>query len=257
MRELERRVQAALLAEAPDACIEPVGSCAQVNVDGDVALLDAVLASGGSSRALRIWASPASVVISKRLAAQLSVAAVRESLLPLGVDLAVRASGGSAVVHRPGVLNVSLAQVAPQAGTMAGAYAELTRLLSQTLLRLGLVTSAGQAAGAYCDGAHNLLWRGRKLAGTAAVVRRRGGRTAHLVHASLMVWGDVRADLRLIHAVERGGRCPQTYIPSAHVTVAEALDQAIEETPPEPLRSRGAASADASRVSRANERRVS
>lgn len=257
MPDLEDRVRAALLAEAPDARVEPAGSCAQVNVDRDVALLDAVLASGGSSRALRIWASPASVVISKRLAAQLSVAAVRESLLALGVDLAVRASGGSAVVHRPGVLNVSLAQEAPQGGTMAGAYADLTRLLSRTLGRLGLHTSAGQAAGAYCDGAHNLLWRGRKLAGTAAVVRRRDGRTARLVHASLMVWGDVRADLRLIHAVERGGRCPQTYIPSAHVTVAEALDQTTEETPPEPCYTQGAASVDASGASHAEGRRVS
>jgi len=222
MLELEASVLAALLAEAPDARVEAPGPCPQANVDRDLVLLDAVLGNG-PTRQLRIWTNPTCVVISRRLAAQTSLTALSRTLRPLGAQLAVRASGGAAVIHRPGMLNVSLAQVAAPGDSMAEAYGELTGLLQSALRRLGLETAAGPAPGAYCDGDHNLLWQGRKLAGTAAVVRRRHGHTARLVPGSLVVWGDVREDIRLVQAAERTQLAPTIYHSAAHTTVSEAL----------------------------------
>lgn len=223
MRDLEEDVRAALVAEAPDARLEACGPCPQANVDRDLVLLDAVLGQPGPTRLLRIWTNPKCVVISKRLAAQTGLVAVQRTLRPLGAGLAVRASGGTAVVHRPGVLNVSLAQGAQPGDTIAHAYGELTGLLARALRRLGLETTVGRAPGAACDGDHNLLWRGRKLAGTAAVVRRHEGRTARLVHGSLVISGEVGRDLRLIRMVERIRPASPTYRPDAHATVSEAL----------------------------------
>jgi octanoyl-[GcvH]:protein N-octanoyltransferase len=223
MVDLEDRVVAALLAVAPEAGVEPSGPCPQSNVDRDLALLDAVLAGPDPSRRVRIWTNPRCVVISKRLAAQGSIASLSARLRTAGVALAVRASGGTAVVHRHGVLNISLAKVDQPGASMADAYGELTSLLGRALRRLGLATEVGPVPGAYCDGAHNLLWRGRKLAGTAAVVRRRDGRTGRLVHGSLVVWGDVRDDIRLIRLAERNRFPPLAYAPTAHATIFEAL----------------------------------
>jgi octanoyl-[GcvH]:protein N-octanoyltransferase len=223
MVDLKRRVVAALVAEAPDATVEPPSSCPQSNVDRDLVLLDAVLADPDPSRRVRIWTNPRCVVISKRLAAQGAAASLAACLRTSGVALAGRASGGTAVVHRPGVLNISLTQVDRPGASMVDAYGELTGLLGRALRHLGLATEVGPAQGAYCDGAHNLLWQGRKLAGTAAVVRRRNGRTGRLVHASLVVWGDVGEDIRLIRLAERTLPRPAAYAPAAHATVLEAL----------------------------------
>jgi lipoate-protein ligase A len=223
MVELEGRVVAALVAAAPDATVEPPGPCPQSNVDRDLALLDAVLADPGRFRQVRIWTNTPCVVISKRLAAQGSTAGVAARLRMSGVALAVRASGGTAVVHRPGVLNISLAQIDRPGASMADAYGQLTALLGRALRELGLVTEVGPAHGAYCDGAHNLLWQGRKLAGTAAVIRRRNGRSGRLVHGSLVIWGDVRDDIRLIRLAEWNCFPPLAYAPAAHATLLEAL----------------------------------
>jgi len=231
MVDLEGRVVAALLAVAPEADVEPSNPCPQSNVDRDLALLDAVLAGPDPSRRVRIWTNPACVVISKRLAGQGSIASLAAHLRTSGFALAVRASGGTAVVHRPGVLNISLARVDRPGASMGEAYGELTALLGRALRRLGLATEAGPAPGAYCDGAHNLLWQGRKLAGTAAVVRRRDGRTGRLVHGSLVVSGDVRDDIRLIRLAERNRFPPLAYAPAAHATISEALG-ALDRAPP-------------------------
>lgn len=239
MPELEDRVLAALLAEAPEALVEGAGPCPQSNLDRDLDLLDAVLADRGPSRLLRIWTNPRCVVISKRLAAQISLAAVTRTLGDLGATLAVRASGGAAVVHRPGVLNVSLAQVAARGDSMGEAYGELTGLLRRALQRLGLETGAGPASGAYCDGAHNLLWQGRKLAGTAALARRRHGRTGRLVHGSLVMWGEVRDDIRLVQTAEASLLPQRLYRLAAHATVSEALGAAAGPLAFEPRRLAG------------------
>lgn len=223
MFDVEAQVLAALLEEAPGARIDPPSPCPQSNVDCDLALLDAALASSDPSRRVRIWTNSVCVVVSKRLAAQGPIAGLAARLRASGVALAVRASGGTAVVHRPGVLNISLAQVDRPGASMAGAYGELTGLLSRALQRLGLATEVGPAQGACCDGAHNLLWQGRKLAGTAAVVRRRDGRTGRLVHGSLVVWGDVLDDIRLVQLAERTRFPSPAYAPAAHATVFEAL----------------------------------
>lgn len=223
MLELEDRVRAALLAESATAVVERPAVAPQAAIDRDLDLLEAVLRGEAPNRLVRIWANPRCVVLSKRLAARQSLPAVARRLAACGAAVAVRASGGTAVVHRPGILNVSIVSLDEAPASMARAYTELTSFLTRALARLGVETQPGRAAGASCDGDHNLLWQGRKLAGTAAVVRRREGRTARLVHASLTVWGDPCDDLRLVACAEAGLALGADYVCGAHATVALAL----------------------------------
>ncbi|MDP3746478.1 MAG: hypothetical protein Q8Q88_05440 [Phenylobacterium sp.] len=216
-------MRAALLAEAPEALMDGLAACPQAAIDRDLDLLEAALGGEAARRVVRIWANPRCVVLSRRLAARGSLGAVADSLAGSGAAVAMRASGGTAVVHRPGVLNVSVVAVDAAPASMVHAYTELTGLLSRALARLGIETQPGAAAGACCDGDHNLLWRGRKLAGTAAVVRRRGGRTARLVHASLTIWGDLRDDLALVARAEACLTVRGDYVHGAHATLAQAM----------------------------------
>jgi len=223
MDDLEAAVTAALALEAPGAVIEPVGACPQTNIDRDLELLEAVLRGELPSGLVRIWRNPCTVVVSKRLATQPGFAAAEARLARAGAAATVRASGGSGVLHRPGIINVSLFRIDLGPNPMHLAYTELTDLFRRALARLGVQAEAGRAVGAYCDGDHNVLWQGRKLAGTAAVVRRRAGSNGRLVHGSLVVSGDIQDDIRLIRLAEAGLLSAPGYTHLAHATVAEAL----------------------------------
>ena len=225
MGDLEGAVIAALEFEAPGALIEPLGQCPQSNIDRDLDLLDAVLRGEHQSGLVRIWRNPCTVVVSKRLAMRPGFAGAEARLAPTGAAVAVRASGGTGVLHRPGIINVSLFCIDHGPSPMHLAYTELTSLFCRALARLGVEAEAGRAAGAYCDGDHNVLWQGRKLAGTAAVVRRRAGLNGRLVHGSLVVSGDVQDDIRLIRLAEAGLLPGMGYTHLSHATVAEALLQ--------------------------------
>ena len=110
------------------------------------------------------------------------------------------------MVHRPGVLNVSLqigwSDCASWNGP-AASYEALLTLLEKACGNIGVVTSAGRAISAYCDGSSNLLFEGKKVAGISAVIRRAENKIGQLVHASITVQGDVAADIAAVSAFER------------------------------------------------------
>lgn len=190
---------------------------------------DAVHAArlGDGERLLRVWRNPRCIVASRRYAGLPAFALARAASEAAAWPVAVRRSGGTAVVHRPGVLNVSLLSAHPRVTDHAveSGYTDLLDILRAMLARLGVICDAGEVPDAHCDGRYNLRWRGRKLAGTAGTISHAGGRKLRIFHASLMVIGAVEEDLAAINRFENAVGEPKAYDPSAHVSVAQILDR--------------------------------
>lgn len=223
--QLEEKVIYALKAEALHASIELQDDAPQELIDRDDRLLGTKLAEAGQDSLVRIWTNTTCLVVSRRLSRLAGFQEASEFMKCHGVPVAIRASGGTTVVHRPGIINVSIASIdtGNEPNPMAKAYIRLLTLLERALLNLGLETGYGGVPGSYCDGDFNLIWRGKKLAGTAGIVRKRGGRVGRLVHGSLTVWGDLENDVRMISSLEASFWKLPVYRSESHASVHEAL----------------------------------
>ena len=135
--------------------------------------------------------------------------------------MAVRASGGTAVVHRPGVLNISLLRISPRPLRPSQGFDELCDMIGLAGARLGFAFETGKLAQCYCAGSHDIGWRGRKIAGTAAVLRSNRAFHGGLFHASLVVFGDWRRDLELLCGYERLAGLPANYDIGAHTSLMD------------------------------------
>ncbi len=190
----------------------------QQAVDGDIAH-GAALDDG--AMLLRIWRNSRCLVASRRQAGLASFAAASAISEAAGWPVAVRRSGGTAVVHRPGVLNISLiaAQRADGALSVGGDYAMLLGMLRAALTEVGINCDQGEVPGAHCDGRYNLRWQGRKLAGTAGWIARANGRAVRIFHASLQLSGSIGEDLRAIRRFETALGEAKAYSIEAHIGV--------------------------------------
>jgi len=178
----------------------------QQAIDQDIDSFSEFLAAGRQSSVLRAWQNQKCIVVTQLQARHPNFELAADMSLQSGWPVVVRRSGGSAVVHRPGVLNVSL-QIGCSDRTSwkgpAASYEALLSLLKNACGILGVATSAGRAISAYCDGSSNLLFDGKKFAGTSAIIRQTKSRISQLVHASITIQGDVNADIAAVSAFER------------------------------------------------------
>lgn len=151
------------------------------------------VAAGRRGPVCRVWTSGPSLVLGRLEARRLQQAGRLVSRFG-DLPVLVRPSGGTAVPHGPGDLNLTLCYPAwevpapPETGYRL-LLAGLKRALRDAL---GLEAESGWAPGSFCDGRFNLLVGRRKVAGTAQAQRR----GAVLVHATLMVGGEGAARLR-------------------------------------------------------------
>jgi octanoyl-[GcvH]:protein N-octanoyltransferase len=208
---------AAWLAVHPDAAID------DLDMTGDATMLDDALDARIASGRMRIWRGAQRLVVSPRLARLPRFAVAAEYSAHHGWPVAVRLSGGTTVVHRTGILNVSRVDIAEGRGIDAEqGYRALCTSIVAALAQLDIHADIGTVAGSHCDGRHNIRWNDRKLAGTSAAIRQRNGRTACLTHANIAVMGDVVGDVAAIAAFERWIGLDALYDPDAHTTVEAA-----------------------------------
>lgn len=198
----------------------------QVLIDGDRALLSIIAASGVAGRTLRVWRNGCCVVGARSHRTSPAVPEARSILADHGWTLAFRDSGGATVVHRPGVLNVSLIDWQPpdnKAVSVQHCYGLLVDSLAGAMGELGVACDHGPVPGGLCDGAHNLRVGGRKLAGTAGFVTRIDGGTGRVFHAAINISGNVAEDVAIVTCYEAALGPSATYDAAAHITLAEAL----------------------------------
>ena len=164
------------------------------------AALGEAMARADSLPTFRLWQNQRALVVSRRESRLQRFEAASLRLAQEGWPVLVRDSGGGAVPHGEGILQLSL--VLPRRNapvfSMEALYRALCKPLRIALGGLGIETDFGAVPGAFCDGRFNLIHRGRKLAGTAQ--RWRGGPPGTgviggyaLAHALLVVDHDLRA----------------------------------------------------------------
>lgn len=198
-------------------------------VAGEEDLLDAV-ERGAVPAAARVWEGPRAVVVSRSDARLPGFEEARRRLAALGWPVAVRESGGTAVPHGPGIVHLSLAFRPPEGAptTLEAAYALLLDPLLRLVSSFGLHAGVGEVPRSFCDGRFNLVFGGRKIAGTAQRWRARPGsavpgRGAILAHALLLVDADRRAATRAVNRFYRLAGAERSFDADALVTLAEAL----------------------------------
>lgn len=154
----------------------------------DEALFESV--REGGEDAVRIWLSRRAVVVGRSQA--VGSECDREALARLGIPVARRVSGGGAVYHYPGNLNVSVTLAdGRRLGSVDAAFAWLGRGVAVGVRGLGIDAEVQD---------RSVRVAGRKISGSAQA--RRGA--AVLVHATLLVRRDKFAPDDLLLAMQEG-----------------------------------------------------
>ncbi|HMO75956.1 MAG TPA: hypothetical protein PKD99_06195 [Sphingopyxis sp.] len=209
-------------AIAPGGRIERGTGAAAIGADS--ARLEEMLAREGEAAELRLWTNRQCLVTTRRFARLDRFEAAAAASAARGWPVFVRASGGTTVVHRPGILNVSLLMVR-RAGAVDidRGYAGLGRRLVAALAALGVAARVGPVPGSYCDGRHNIVAGARKVAGTACLLRPAGARIGLLAHAAVTVTGDVFGDVAAVACFEADLGLRPAYDAAAHASLAELM----------------------------------
>ncbi|SIS57870.1 lipoate--protein ligase family protein [Alicyclobacillus vulcanalis] len=123
---------------------------------------------------VRVWRHlpVTGLVVSRRDVAGEAGQAAMARMAAEGWPLFVRSTGGTAVPHGEGMLNLSL--IFPrhaEGATTDRYYRMLCQPLVEWLQRLGLCAEMTDVPGSYCDGNYNVAIRGRKIVGTAQAWR--------------------------------------------------------------------------------------
>ncbi|MGL6152434.1 MAG: lipoyl protein ligase domain-containing protein [Aeromonas sobria] len=174
----------ALLPTLPNTCTP-----AQILAEEQHWLRDC--ARDGQPRA-HLWQAPRCLIVTRKDTRLPHYAAACKQLAAEGWPVHVRDSGGTAVPHGAGILNLSL--LLPRTTTDLAHY---YRLLGAPLLTLlaeyGLAGSYDFVPGSFCDGQYNLVIGGRKITGTAQrwLAPGQDHQGAVLAQAMLLVAGDV------------------------------------------------------------------
>lgn len=190
--------------------------------------LDALLRDGDRAGGWRLWTNRQCLVTTRRFAVTPRFADAALASTRRGWPVFVRASGGTTVAHRPGILNASYFEA------WRGDGDEVTRRfrifcehLAASIRSVGVSTGLGHVHGSYCDGSLNLVSGGQKLAGTASLVRRRGDYIGLLCHASIGVTGHVAADVEAIERFEAELGFRPSYSEDVHTTLEQRLISAF------------------------------
>lgn len=163
----------------------------------NLALEEAIARSPGPHPTLRLWRNDPAVVVGRFqvAAAEVDLEAAREA----GVPVLRRFTGGGAVYHDPGNLNLCLVLPRdrpplvgrPELATLPRLYGLLLAPLAAAVERLGVAVEQTE---------RELLVGGRKVSGVAAWL----GRERVLVHGTLLV----SADLELLERLLAGPGAP-------------------------------------------------
>ena len=178
----------------------------------DEALFESVC--GGGENLVRLWVNDRAIVIgrSQHIASEVDLAAARSE----GVKVLRRISGGGAVYHYPGNLNVSVVVESGAAvGSVSDVFSRFGGMIRDGLGMLGL--DAGLRG-------HRILVSNRKLGGGAQARRGRGV----LFHSTLLVLSADAPMERFLLAHRRGYRTGGVASrPEETVTMTEALGRPI------------------------------
>jgi lipoate-protein ligase A len=189
-----------------------------VNVALEEILLETVR-KGLRGPTARIWINPPSIVIGYTLKPCEEVDCVEA--LKLDVPILRRVSGGGAVYHDYGNINVTIARPSNTYKMVDHVYKEITEVILGALRRLGVE--------GWVENLNDVVVKGYKVSGSSAALRPGG----YLAHATLLVSSNIEVLRRVlkprIDKVIRGEVTSAKYNPAnlrdiAGTTLKEALE---------------------------------
>jgi len=194
---------------------------AQAAIDTDWLLAKQLAAQDGPGRILRIWRNHRALVVPRNFRLK---AGFNKAVGQLPMPVALRRSGGTAVIHGPHVLNISLITKSArcQPISIPSAFAQLGGLIIGALSEIGVQADMADTHGVHCPGRYSIAVSGKKLAGTAAFVFDTGDIRATVAHASLALAGN-NSDLENISSFEQALGMPGNYDLDAHASLASTL----------------------------------
>lgn len=171
-----------------------------------------------------LWQAPQCLIVTRKDMRLPHYQSACEQLAAEGWPVYVRDSGGTAVPHGAGILNLSL--LLPRTTTDLGHYYQL---LGAPLLALladyGLQGGYDFVPGSFCDGQYNLVIGGRKITGTAqrwlAPAQDHGG--AVLAQAMLLVAGDLDEGTRMASRFYELAGGELRFLPGTSTTLAQQI----------------------------------
>jgi len=197
------------------------GGSPQYNLAVEEALLHAVGGHGGIV-VVRVWVNPASVIVGYGLAPCMEVECGEAERL--GIPVVRRITGGGAVYHDYGNVNISL--FIPRRMDVESIYRLGTSVVIGALARLGLK--------AHVENVSDVVVGEWKVSGSAAAIKAK----ASLYHATLLVEADMDMLKKLVkprlERVARGEVTPAKYNPAnisdlkPSVTVGEAVNALVD-----------------------------
>lgn len=153
----------------------------------EMALLEEV-SLAPDRRVLWLWQSPLCLVAPRKLAAMPGFDAAVAAMEGAGWRVHLRSTGGDVTPQGPGIVNVTHVYSVDRMAEFS-LDGEYDRLCTPIEVALGPGASRGWMAGAFCDGAHNVQFQGRKFAGTAMrfrPARADKSRMAVMAHALML-----------------------------------------------------------------------
>jgi len=138
-------------------------------------IADAV-GAGRREPTIYIWRSQAALTITRGQTHWPECQAATANLALEGWPVLVRRSGGGPFPVAPGTIQIAMIAKYPDHGiTMDGVYHRLALVIRSALAGFGIAAEVGDSPGAFCDGRHDLVVAGRKIAGLAQHWRPCGG----------------------------------------------------------------------------------
>lgn len=171
-----------------------------------------------------LWQGPQCLIVTRKDVRLPRYQEACERLAAEGWPVFVRDSGGTAVPHGVGILNLSL--MLPRTTQDLAHY---YRLLGAPLLRLlveyGLAGSYDFVPGSFCDGQYNLVIGGRKITGTAQrwLAPGKDHNGAVLAQAMLLVAGDVDQGTRMASRFYELAGGELRFLPGTSTTLASCI----------------------------------
>lgn len=167
---------------------------------------------------LRIWQGPQALVVAKKDIRTPRALQAAQMMKQVDWPVYVRQSGGTAVPHGPGTINLSL--FLPRPRDIRWNIDDIYRMLGLPLIRMldrtfDLSAYFGEVPGSFCDGRYNVVVGGKKIVGTSQIWKGGpAGLVSHrpgyiLAHATLLTQVDrerVVSALNAFYEMAEGGR---------------------------------------------------
>ncbi len=172
----------------------------QQTIDFEATLIERV-AEGGLPPTIWLWRNASCLCVSQKDRRLPGFSRAESEFNQMGMPVTSRSSGGTAVIHGPGVVNLSL--IYPLKGKAAFSVAESYLLLCNLVIDFfrseGVDCSVSSVPGAFCDGKYNVTVAGKKIGGTAQRVVSRKGQQVVLSHIVILLDVDAESYAGLIN----------------------------------------------------------